>query len=581
MNDTTPSPVPPKVQREKALARDRQDILDMPPEKALDVIADHPYPVTLVQSFAEEDLYLLVHSIGPDDALPILGLASNEQWDYFLDTDIWQRDRIDIASMTRWLDRLLKADPDRFTHWISHCRTDELSYYLFHNIEVVLREHDQDPSDFGEEFFSEDQTHYVRLRNIDQDPETGKQYEEERDMLVTDVLKRIAVYDYTKYVGLLLESTSILPTEAEEELYRLRNVRLAEKGFIPHDEAIGVYQPLSVGQLKKRSRKPSQPSGRPVEAYPMPIMTRAAQEKANLFEKTLADIQDEAAYQQLQSEFAGLCNQVIAADQIVIRQKEVLNQVVAKVSDYISLGLEKIRLETGDTSPIANTILVRTYLLGDLFRVGYGCALELKWKAERWQKTAWSFSQGLSIGFWGETGMGVLGGLLLKKPLLYNPTGAGSLYKEFANLEQIQATEKIMDDIIAFDDLLAAMHLETRQIKGPGRPGFLTYQNLLLTLWAHHYLGLPDTEVQPLPLDRFRQLFNDLWEKEKKTPAIRDEVKENFLKWLARRSGLNTFDIADRMGRALEGLFNTVETELGHVEARFLDPRFIHLFILK
>lgn len=580
MTDIAKTPVSLKAQREKALAKDRQDILGMSPEKALDVIADHPYPVTLVQSFAEEDLYLLVHSIGPDDALPILGMASNDQWDYFLDTDIWQRDQIDIVSMTRWLDRLLEADPDRFTHWISHSKTDELSYYLFRNIEVILREHDQDPSDFGEEFFSEDQTHYVRLRAVNQALETGKQYEEERDMLVTDILKRIAVYDYAKYVTMLLESTSILPAEAEEELYRLRNVRLAEKGFIPHDEAVGVYQPLSVGELHKRSRKSSQPSGRPVEAYPMPIMTRTAQEKANLFEKTLADIQDDAAYQLLQSEFAGLCNQVIAADQIVIRQKEALNQVVAKVSDYISLGLEKIRLESGDTSPMANTLLVRMHLLGDLFRVGYGCALELKWKAERWQKSAWSFSQGLAISFWAESGMGVLGGLLLKKPLRYDPTGSGSLYKEFATLEQIQATAAALEDIITFDRLLARMPMEIGPAKA-AKPGLLTYQSLLLTQWAHHYLGSPDTGIRPLALDQFRDFFKNLWQEKSKTPAVKNEIKEHFLNWLAGRTGLKTVEISEHMGKALEGLFNTLETELGHVEDRYLDPRFIHLFILK
>jgi hypothetical protein len=320
-------------------------------------------------------------------------------------------------------------------------------------------------------------------------------------------------------------------------------------------------------------------SGRPVEAYPMPIMTRAAREKANLFEKALADIQDEAAYQQLQSEFAGLCNQVVAADQVVIRQKEALNQVVVKVSDYISLGLEKINLETNDTTPIANTTLVSTHLLGDLFRVGYGCALELKWKAERWQKTAWSFSQGLAIGFWGETGMGVLGGLLLKKPLRYDPTGSGSLYKDFAALDQIQATATALEDIIAFDRLLARMPMEIGPAKA-ARPGMLTYQSLLLTQWAHHYLGSPDAGIKPLALDQFRDFFKDLWHEKSKTPAVKNEIKEHFLNWLARRAGLEAMEISEQMGNTLEGLFKTLETELGHVEARYLDPRFIQLFIL-
>jgi hypothetical protein len=226
-------------------------------------------------------------------------------------------------------------------------------------------------------------------------------------------------------------------------------------------------------------------------------------------------------------------------------------------------------------------MLVRMHLLGDLFRVGFGCALELKWKAERWQRTAWFFTRGLAIGFWGETGMGVLGGLLLKKPLFYNPAGAGSLYKEFTTLDQIRSTGKILDDIIAYDELLAAVDLDIGRVKGANRPEVLTYQNLLLTLWARHYLGLPDNSALPLTLDQFSQLFSDLWEKEAKSPTIRNDIKDHFMEWLARCSDMERFDIADRMGGALEELFNTVVTELGHVEARYLDPRFVHLFILK
>ncbi|MBI5896864.1 MAG: hypothetical protein HZB24_12955, partial [Desulfobacterales bacterium] len=41
--------------REKALAVERRRILALSPEKALDAILEHPLPVTLVQSMAEED----------------------------------------------------------------------------------------------------------------------------------------------------------------------------------------------------------------------------------------------------------------------------------------------------------------------------------------------------------------------------------------------------------------------------------------------------------------------------------------------------------------------------------------------
>jgi hypothetical protein len=154
-----------KKERELALAAERRKLLALTPEQALDAIAEHPYPVTLVQSFSEEDLHFLIHHIGIDDALPVLALASNEQWEYLAEMEIWHGGRPDNLALTRWLDRLLKADGDRFTHWIIHEQLDLLEYYLSRNIEVIAREYEQDPSEF-DDFFTEDQVHYVRMRKF-------------------------------------------------------------------------------------------------------------------------------------------------------------------------------------------------------------------------------------------------------------------------------------------------------------------------------------------------------------------------------------------------------------------------------
>ena len=54
---------------------------------------------------------------------------------------------------------------------------------------------------------------------------------------------------------LLLEATSLIPAENEEDVYRLRSVRLAEKGFLPFDEAISVYRPLGAEELLQQKSK--------------------------------------------------------------------------------------------------------------------------------------------------------------------------------------------------------------------------------------------------------------------------------------------------------------------------------------
>jgi hypothetical protein len=565
-----------KQERERALAADRRRLLEVTPEKALELLVEHPYPVTLIQSLAEEDFYFLVHGIGVDDALPVLALASNAQWEYMLDMEAWSADKPDNRALTQWLARLLKADADRFTHWIVHDQSDLLTYYLNRNLELIIREYEQDPGDIADDFFTDDDTYYVRPRPSAAGTSPNPAAEAERDTFVRDLLRRLSVYDFMVYQGALLESAGVIPAECEEEMLRLRNVRLAEKGFLPLEEAVGVYQPLTVTELIQRRRPAEARGGRPVQSYPLPVEPRFSA-RGDTFGRTLAAIQDPGILERLQMEFAGLCNQVAAADQRPVREKKDLSGLVEKVSGYIGLGLEKALAETGTDAPYAAPNLVQTYLLIDLFRVGYGCALALKWEAERWQCRSWAKASGLPLSFWGEAWLGVLGGLLLKKPLFFDNAAAGSLYREFSKLSDIRQSEQVLAQIMAMDDLLSHMALDVVALAGKRT---WTYASLLLTWWAGHVLGLADSAAVPtaLTLDQFKIFFDRLWERPALSRKISRATREAFLGWLGQRSGLADFDISERLGLSLEALFTLLENELGGVAREDLDPRFIYLF---
>ena len=105
------------LQRVLELQERRRKILELPPEKALDRILDDPQPAALVHSFPEQDFYLLVNEIGPEDSLPLLSLATNKQWEHIVDLETWQKDRLDPKAVTRWLSLLLEADAKRFFRW--------------------------------------------------------------------------------------------------------------------------------------------------------------------------------------------------------------------------------------------------------------------------------------------------------------------------------------------------------------------------------------------------------------------------------------------------------------------------------
>lgn len=557
------------------LHRRRREILALPPEQALDRILQSESPAALVHSFPEQDFYYLLHDIGPDDALPLLSLASERQWEYLLDIESWNRDRIDLAAVTRWLDRLHRSDPRRTLRYLVEKKIEFLEFYLFRNLEVRIRESEQDPTEFGEDYFSRDSVFYVRPAGalLHEDSDLSDIDRERLREFLNELIESLADHDHIAYQKILLETMSVLPAEIEEEAYRLRNVRLAEKGLVPFDEAVGIYQSLDPSELHARRRK-TPPSEAALRA---PLYPAETMPPDNAFSESLARIEAEAVAQPLQVEFAGLCNRIIVADHRSVRSKDELRAVVQKACGYLSIGLKTLEAEPG-VRRAANRHLasVQRYLLADIFRVGYGRALALKWKAQQWLDRAWFAGQGLSLTFWDEGWMGVLGGLLIKKPLFFENFRSGSMYRDFHSLEEIERTRGELEAVMAFDHLLSRTDFQPRSLVSQR---FLTYKNLLLTLWAHRELALPP-EPGPLPLEAFRRFYETLWQPGPPPRKVNSEAKSAFRQWLARQAGLDENAVVEAVGAPIEALFGEIEAEFGEVAAENLDPRYVLLFVV-
>lgn len=555
---------------------EREKLLPFPSEKALDFILEHPHAGDLVQSFPEQDFYFLIHDIGPEDSLELLAMASEDQWEYILDLESWQRDRVDPAALTKWFDLLLRADPGRLVYWLLKDRLELVEFYLFKNIEVVIREHDQDPADFGKGFFTFDDVFYMRIIGK-AETESESPDEKIRGNVLELLLKRLAEFDHVQFQHVLMEASSLIPAETEEEAYRMRNVRLAEKGLLPLEEALGIYQYLKPSALQARRPDTSAVHSENGALLPIPLYPSKMMEGENLFTTSLQVVDGADVLAQIQAEFVALCNQIVTADQKKIHDRESLREVVKKACGYLSIGLGRLldlkTLPLEQQKKISAEHLKRFSIL-QLFQVGYGHALELKWRAEKWHKNSWFKKAGLSLSFWGETWTGVLGGLLLKRPLCYDDYKTGVLYREFSSSADIFRTEKELETIMAFDDLLAQLNISVKPVKANT---VLNYKNFVLTLWARNHLGI-GKELRPLALDEFKDFFRALWIEEDTPRRIRQSFKTSFLNWLADETGAG--DIGLHLGDCFERLFREIESEYGYVTETDLDPKYIHLFLL-
>lgn len=570
------------IKRAADLNSQRKEIIAMPPEKAIDRILEAKHPAALVHSFPEEDFYFLINDIGIYDAFELLNLASEKQWEYILDVELWEKDRIEINSVTKWLDILFQVDPARLAKWAADKKTDFIEFYLYKTIKVAIRDHDQVPSDLGNDFITFDDVFYFKLvdnygyESYDPDMEPVEEtYKEHKKDFIINMLEKIAEYDHIKYQNILLEAMTVVPYEMEEEFYRLKNVRLSEKGFLPIDEAAGIYASLKPDSITAR-KKPLKKSNKNTPFIPLPLYPLKMLKEDNLFSMSLKTIDIGETLQKIQTEFATLCNRIISADQNIIKSKDELKDIVKKACGYLSIGIERLMTQNQITDTANAATIISTYNLEHIFRTGFSLALGLKERTKKWLTRAWFMKQGLTLSFWDEEWMGVLGALLIKKPLYFDKQKNGHIYREFFSLSDIVESRKVLEEVISFDDLISLMNIDIKQAKSQ----HLNHKKLVLTLFARYCIGLPE-EPLPIFLDDFKRFFKTLWKGKGKNRKIDILVKESFLNWICTKTGLKPIEITEQLGRVFENMFIEIENEYSMVAISDLDTRYINLFLVQ
>lgn len=549
----------------------RMDILRMEPEKALASILDDPESIALVHSIPEDDFFILMHEVGVNDFLPVLAMASDRQWQYILDTETWDGDRISVDSMAKWFDVLLRADAPRLCRWLMYTGIETSEYYLNRNIELIIREHDQDPSDFGDGFVSFDNVFYFRIRP----PEyyggsLTKEASQDRGLLIDSLLKGLASIDYPRFQSMLFESDALIASEFEEELYRKRTIRLYDNGFMPFEEAIGVYQPLAGWESYDTGmRQVVAPEDEPsLSLYPSILASGSG-----FFKDLPVSFDQMDLPEDFGNEMAAVCNRIIVSDHKTVRSREDLRQVVAKACGYITLGIGEIS-ESSGKSPDS---ILPLYHLNYLFRAGYTRVSRLQKIARDWIGSSWFKREEIPLSFWGEEWMGSLGGLLLKRPLFFCNYESGLLYRDFRHEEDIEKTRLALDSMIVMDGVFSRMGISYSSFSEAGLSGILIKAvSFIMTLWANKWLGRSDAKEFFIPLTEFRRFYDAIIV----DGEVPGEMKENFVDWLSFATKMELPEIFERIWFVFDGIFRDIQNEFKYIEPQNIDPRFIGFFYL-
>ncbi len=515
-------------------------------------------PDAFLRSLPPEDFYWMVKKVGDQDAVLLLEMASEEQWQYLLDLELWHGDHLDVGEAGTWLGRLEQADAPRLVQWLF--REGELFayYHLFRSVELIVIENDEERWSLPDGFFSVDGVHYVRAV-----------HPEQRETLER-LFRAMSDEDYTRFQGLLLGLGGVLPADLEEELYRLRNVRLSEHGFLPYEEALSVYAPLEPSRLEGGGAAAlPDPAASPETAAPVAPLEHA--ESGNLFMQAVSAAPDPLLQDRVRLEFAGLCNQILSADRSMSPDLETLTAVCRKASSFVNLGLE--RLCGKDSAAVENTLKGQS-LVG-LFRVGFGLALKVKWEAERWHKQSWFLSQGLAPDFWGDYWGGILAGVLELRPRFYVGGREGDDFREFEWLSDLAECLKVIRRLMVLDSLLARL-TETSPF-GPHLvpPAGGSFRPLLFNLWARKLLEVK-LSFSPLTPAQARRFLETLRKgsPESAPPYTMPGFGEAFVEEFMEVAAEPDPEAAAVLREALILVWQEFQEEYGWVSPEDLDERY-------
>ena len=521
-------------------------------------ILDLKDPKGFVRSLSEVDFYWLMKKIGEDDALPFLELAKVSQWVYVLDLEIWVRDRIDNNKLCQWFNRLLQVNPERFVKMLMTEEGELLaSFFAYRNLESIEVTRDE-TYDVPDDFVTLDGTIYFKPHDS-----------EHLDMLIK-MLKYMAMFDFQRYFSFMTNYKGILPAEAEEELYRLRNVRISEYGLLPFEEAIVVYSPLPPERLLSEDEKTAvvaRERSISVSLYPLSLI----EYRKNLVPQVFKKISDPILLDRLRIEFASLLNHLISLEPQVPGSPDELVPLVLKAVRYLNLAFERF---LGQGEGLLMELLKRHHLI-TFFRVGVHMVMKIKWEVERWLRSSWYLKKGLDDTFWGEKWGMELKGILKKRPLHYEPA-EGDDFREFEWISELKSTLEDINKLMVLDSLMEKLEHSLGPFTVLPERDFRAF---LFTPWARAMLRL-EIKAEPISETEMREFFSLIRGKATQKPYSTLEKKGEFIRFHLGISMPQSKEAEDLLIDTLDQIYSDFDWEYRWVAPEDLDPRFCpHLLV--
>ncbi len=309
----------------------------------------------LVRALPSDDLHQMVHRIGLADCTELLAMASGEQVRDMLDAEVWTRDELSTERFDTWLAALMAAGPDVLGEKLLALDDEVLNWLVRRSVRVQVVE---DPDDFTPE---EDE--YV----LSPDGRLCIYFPAgaPRDLPLKLFLDWLARTDPVLCVDLLVHAEAALDSNLQEEAYRWRSGRMADRGYVDYYDALVVYTAPRKDQIRDASVPIEGPSPR---RWLAPLL-----EPDRRLGDAFAAVDPRHA-EQVEASLGYLANMALSADRVEPWDLEGQEVVLARLRAGLLLGLEVLAGADGD--PSRDAAVIGSTSLTLVFRTGYGRMLD-------------------------------------------------------------------------------------------------------------------------------------------------------------------------------------------------------------
>ncbi len=521
-------------------------------------------PEQLTRSLSQEELYLVTREMDLEDRSEILKYATVSQLFFVSDIDCWRHDRIHPKHFIHWLETLERADERRLFVWLAEMDFETVVAGFKQIVEILKPEWEYAADELlgDRPYFTLDQLYYVTVS-------------EENFLTVKRALELLFEHHRGRYTALVESIISEVDDQVEEEAYRKRGNRLADRGFPDPETAQQVYRPMGQAEFDKFPKK-GKPDERPLEEIRMPHYLTLWQREQLFLDEVLTFLQKEPlpVLEGLQEELAWLANKVIAAEGIDFSSEERIRHGVERARDLVSLGLEL--LSGRDIAKAAE--LARGHWLETLFRRALTLHAGMRSDAQRIAREHWHGDEARFLNFLNAPYDHILKGAMRRLPECYDPGHKDEAYpwRDFRNLDELQKAQRAVDQLERLHLLLKKYVPKLFEMlekewdeDSADHPTLFSVLGTLLVSWTERGKMTAD----PLTAEEIRHFWTKAMVPHGSQRRIQAEIKENFLDhWMDAEEQALLMPVW-----AL--VFQELEEEIGHVpESGALQMRFLRVF---